>query len=209
MLSLGIIVVTVLSQAFPGAEAQNNGATPMDKQSCIWQVSPRDNVSWETTQHTDGVPAEGELGSLKVITSPWDAQSTVYRLRYRFASKGHDAIMMTLRGLEIEGAQRLSVGVAGDAPQLELFVVLEESSGEKHLVRSLTPVNWEGMKTIDFDLEPLRKAPPKHSVGPDHWEGDGNQVLDDPIVAITIGFHDRPDAWMGSGEIHVGQVRFW
>lgn len=161
---------------------------------------------WHATEHADDEVAAAPAVSLESDSAVLQDGRATARMRYRFASKRHDAIMATRRDLEIRNARVLRVTVAGDSPQLELFVVVEERSGERHLLRPVVPLTESGFRTVSFDLAPLRAAPPRHAVGPDHWGGDGNQVLDDPIVAITVGVHDRPDTWMGSGVVHLSRV---
>ena len=102
----------------------------------------------------------------------------------------------------------MQLTVWGDQSGHELFIVLTDAGGEQHLLATRTILDWEGPRRITLDLDPLRHPPPKLVVTCDHWGGDGNQVLDDPVTAVTIGIHDRPDDREGRGRVRVADLAF-
>ena len=59
-------------------------------------------------------------------------------------------------------------------------------------------------RALNLDLARLRIPPRKHAVGPDHWGGDANRTLNDPITEITLGVNDDPDSFVGRGAVYFG-----
>ena len=173
----------------------------------LWQDDCHDPKAWQVTCHRDGqvVTKQTRRPALTRVVLP-DGRAAL-RLAYRFPTRGHDAMLLTQRGLSVSGAARLELEVEGDGSGHRLFAVLTEASGEQHLVQPAQPINWKGLRTIFFDVASLRRTPKPHAVEPYHWGGDGNQKLDDPIIAVTIGIDDQPDTFVGDGCLHLGAVR--
>lgn len=163
---------------------------------------------WELSSHLNGAPvAAQEAGPSHPSLSPQVAHEgkPSCRVAYDFATAAHDATMITRRDLKIEGAIVLRLQVHGDESGHTLFCVLTEASGEQHYA-PIGHVIWTGWKTLNADLGLLRIPPRKHAVGPNHWGGDGNQILDDPITAITIGVNDKPDSSVGQGSVQFASL---
>ncbi len=163
---------------------------------------------WKLTCHADG-----EAGARpKETGTTFGTSDTVRyadgpacRLHYNFTTGGHDAVILS-REVKVESAGAVKLAVHGDASGHRLFCVLTDASGERHFLSICEKIDWKGWKVLQADLEGLAKGPPKHVVEATHFGGDRNQKLDCPVTALAIGLDDRPDTFVGSGDIYLGLV---
>lgn len=134
------------------------------------------------------------------------ADNSGCRLKYKFKTSGNDAVMITRGSLDIRGGMILSIEVNGDGLGGKFFVVLTEGSGEKHIFQTMPLIDWHGVKHLTFNIDSLRQPQLRGVVDSFHWEGDGNQSLNDPITAITIGISTPCDSCQMEGEIQLSRL---
>jgi len=161
----------------------------------------QDLTAWKTACQRNGEEVADIAGNtLKPAADGWVC------LNYEFGTDFEDSVYIT-RETNIGAGTVLSLDVDGDNSGHQLFAVLMDSDGESHFVL-LPAITWQGRKTIRQNIAGLANQPDAPGArSAIHWGGDGNQVLEYPIRAVTVGVSDKTDQFTGRGSIGLKNVR--
>jgi len=120
-------------------------------------------------------------------------------INYAFTTSGHDAIIFDIVK-EIPSCAKISMQVESDGKGHKMFFVLNDASGESHLVPRPLLLDFQ-KRQVTFNLALPKEEP--YSILDSIWGGDGNQHLDLPLRSISIVIDDAPDSSIDSGLVTI------